>query len=513
MRTLIHTLFFFLLVTQICFAQWYQQNSGTTKNLYAVHFTDENNGIAVGDSGTILRTTNGGTAWVIQASGTILPLNDIFFTDVNNGWAVGCNKYSFEPSVIIHTTDGGTTWNIQLILPDSWLTDIFFIDENIGWVVGWPVILKTTNGGTTWIDQSSPYIYELDDVYFINANLGFIVGGFDGMYTTGGVILKTTNGGDNWSEQITDLTIHWRGISFSDSLNGIVVGRKAYGLMAVGSIFRTTDGGINWIFVSEDVWVLNSIEFADSNHSWIFGGDGWTDGTILFSSDKGLNWIRQGVFSSSLYSSCFINSSTGWAVGDNGTILQTTNGGVPVELTSFSATSNGSGVILNWSTATELNNQGFEIQRSTEREEFFTIGFVNGHGTTTEQQNYSYADRNLDNGNYFYRLKQVDYDGSYENSNVVEVEWRSFNSYLLEQNYPNPFNPTTIIGFGIQNKSNVKITILNAIGEEVAVLLNEEREAGFHQVEFNAANLPSGVYFYQLKAREFVETKKMLFLK
>jgi hypothetical protein len=186
---------------------------------------------------------------------------------------------------------------------------------------------------------------------------------------------------------------------------------------------------------------------------------------------------------------------------------------IPVELISFTATTNDKGVILNWSTATELNNHGFEIQRSTEGKEFFTIGFVNGHGTTTEQQNYSYADRNLVDGKYYYRLKQVDYDGSYEYSDVVEAEWRSFNLYLLEQNYPNPFNPTTIIGFGLQNKSNVKITILNAIGEEVAVVLNEEREAGFHQVEFNAASLPSGVYFYRLQTGDFISTKKMLLLK
>ncbi len=186
---------------------------------------------------------------------------------------------------------------------------------------------------------------------------------------------------------------------------------------------------------------------------------------------------------------------------------------IPVELISFTATTNGKEVILNWSTATELNNLGFKIQRSAEGEEFFTVGFVNGHGTTTEMQNYSFADKNLDNGNYYYRLKQVDYDGSYEYSDVVEVEWRAFNSFLLEQNYPNPFNPTTTIGFGLQNKTNVKITILNAIGEEAAVVLNEEREPGFHQVEFNAANLPSGVYLYRMQAGNFVETKKMILLK
>jgi predicted GH43/DUF377 family glycosyl hydrolase len=186
---------------------------------------------------------------------------------------------------------------------------------------------------------------------------------------------------------------------------------------------------------------------------------------------------------------------------------------VPVELISFTATTNGREVTLSWSTATELNNLGFEIQRSTTANEFFTVGFIEGNGTTTEQNTYSFTDRNLSNGKNFYRLKQVDYDGSYEYSNIIEVEWRAFNSYLLEQNYPNPFNPTTTIGFGVQNKSNVKITILNSIGEEVAVVLNEEREPGFHQVEFNAANLPSGVYFYQLRAGSYVGTKKMLLLR
>ena len=186
---------------------------------------------------------------------------------------------------------------------------------------------------------------------------------------------------------------------------------------------------------------------------------------------------------------------------------------VPVELTSFTASTNGKEIILSWSTATELNNQGFEIQRSTDAKEFFTVGFVNGHGTTTDQQNYSFVDLNLDNGNYYYRLKQIDFNGSYEYSELVEVEWRAFNSYLLEQNFPNPFNPSTTIGFGLKNKSDVKITILNAIGEEVAVVLDDEIEQGYHQVEFNATNLPSGVYFYRINAGEYLNTKKMILLK
>ncbi len=155
----------------------------------------------------------------------------------------------------------------------------------------------------------------------------------------------------------------------------------------------------------------------------------------------------------------------------------------------------------------------FEVQRSSQGREFVTIGVVYGKGTTTERQDYRYADKIQTDGKYSYRLKQVDYDGSYKYSDAVELEWRAFNSYLLEQNYPNPFNPTTTIGFGVENKSDIKITVFNSVGEEVAVVLNEEREPGFYQVDFNAANLPSGVYFYQLKAGDFIQTKKMILLR
>jgi hypothetical protein len=170
-------------------------------------------------------------------------------------------------------------------------------------------------------------------------------------------------------------------------------------------------------------------------------------------------------------------------------------------------------VKLSWSTATEINNLGFEIQKSTGGNEFFTAGFVNGHGTTADPTNYSFTDIHVDNGKYYYRLKQIDYNGTVKFTDVVEVEFRAFNSCLLEQNYPNPFNPVTTIGFGVQNKSNVRITILNTIGEEVAILLNEEREAGYHQVEFNAVNFPSGVYFYRIQSGDFVQTRKMILIK
>jgi hypothetical protein len=186
---------------------------------------------------------------------------------------------------------------------------------------------------------------------------------------------------------------------------------------------------------------------------------------------------------------------------------------IPVELISFTGISNGKEVILNWSTASELNNQLFEIQRSFEGSDFATIGFVNGKGTTSEKQDYIYKDKILSDGKYYYRLKQIDYLGQSEYSDIIEMDIRAFSSYLLEQNFPNPFNPTTTIGYGLKEKSNVKITVINSIGEEVALLVNQEKESGYHTIEFNAANLPSGVYFYQLRAGNFIEMKKMILIK
>jgi len=186
---------------------------------------------------------------------------------------------------------------------------------------------------------------------------------------------------------------------------------------------------------------------------------------------------------------------------------------LPVELVSFTAQAENQQVILKWITASELNNNGFEVQRGINKTEFATIGFVRGEGTTTNQKEYSYIDRELADGKYYYRLKQIDYNGIYEYSQAIEIDVRILDEYTLEQNYPNPFNPVTIIGYVLKENANAKLVLLNAIGEEIAVLVNEEQDKGYHKVEFNAKELSSGVYFYQLKAGDYLETKKMILLK
>ena len=186
---------------------------------------------------------------------------------------------------------------------------------------------------------------------------------------------------------------------------------------------------------------------------------------------------------------------------------------VPVELTSFTAISQNQQVTLNWVTATELNNNGFEVQRSIANSEFVTVGFVKGAGTTTAQQEYSFTDRNLRNGSYAYRLKQMDFNGVYDYSNAIEVEVLNLDNYSLEQNYPNPFNPTTKITIGLPFRSNVALKIFNSLGQEVAELVNESLEAGTHSYNFDASNLTSGVYIYSLKTDAGVISKKMTLIK
>jgi hypothetical protein len=190
---------------------------------------------------------------------------------------------------------------------------------------------------------------------------------------------------------------------------------------------------------------------------------------------------------------------------------------VPVELTSFKANVNESGVQLDWSTATEVNNSGFQVERSSGNS-FEVIGFVGGHGTTTEIQNYSYLDNSVNSGTYTYRLKQIDFDGTFEYSNEIEVDLVGVKEFALGQNYPNPFNPSTIINFSLAVDSKVSLKIFDVLGQEVVTLVNGQLAAGSHPISFNASLLNSGVYFYQIDAtgvdgQNFTSTKKMILTK
>ena len=186
---------------------------------------------------------------------------------------------------------------------------------------------------------------------------------------------------------------------------------------------------------------------------------------------------------------------------------------VPVELTSFTATTMDNSVLLNWITATELNNTGFKIERKQENRDWNKIAFIDGHGTTASPHTYSYYDGNLSPGKYSYRLKQIDYDGSYEYSKVVEANIGLPSKFELSQNYPNPFNPSTIITYSLPEASQVTLKVYNSLGQEVSTLVNSVVEAGKHNVEFDASGFSSGIYYYMLITNGLTLMKKMMLLK
>jgi len=192
---------------------------------------------------------------------------------------------------------------------------------------------------------------------------------------------------------------------------------------------------------------------------------------------------------------------------------------IPVELTSFTAISQYGKVILNWTTATEINNLGFEIERkiiSNETNgEWILVGFREGYGTTTEPRDYYFVDdvSGITENSLAYRLKQIDFDGSYEYSDEVLVGNPAPINYSLAQNYPNPFNPVTTINYNLPLKSQVELVVYNTLGEKVIQLVNGEKEAGSYSVKLNANSLSSGIYFYKLQAGDFIKTKKMILMK
>ena len=199
-------------------------------------------------------------------------------------------------------------------------------------------------------------------------------------------------------------------------------------------------------------------------------------------------------------------------------VTMTVSNEVPVELISFNAETIDGNVMLNWSTATETNNSGFQVERKLLSQQspvsnWTTAGFVEGKGTTTERSFYSFKEKNEKPGTYVYRLKQIDFDGSYFYSSEVELEVIAPKEFTLYQNYPNPFNPVTTIKFAIPVKTNLSLSVYNSLGERVAEIFKGEMEEGYHEMIFNAYGLSSGVYFYKIESESFNSTRKMILMK
>jgi len=309
-----------------------------------------------------------------------------------------------------------------------------------------------------------------------------------------------------------------------------ITGTKLWGNngMTFKAMDSNTDLHISSLFMNGNsyVYYLEYIGASQNNLAKAFSVDGngnfnWTGNLVTFSSVVSSK--------SRLVSDVYSNGASvlAWSDGrqDNGGIYAqdiqvdgSFGGIVPVELLSFTAGLNSGIVTLNWVTATETNNKGFEVEqlqnyKITGLQDWETIGFVPGYGTTTETHSYSFEDNNLKQGNYQYRLKQIDFDGSFKYSDIVKVEISAPVEFSLEQNFPNPFNPSTSIQYAISSKQFVSLKIYDLLGNEITTLVNEEKPIGNYEVEFNATGLPSGIYFYKLQAGDFIQTKKMILMK
>lgn len=194
------------------------------------------------------------------------------------------------------------------------------------------------------------------------------------------------------------------------------------------------------------------------------------------------------------------------------------NAPLPVELITFSAEVNRGTVTLQWQTANEVNNYGFEIERAIQNEnplqaEWVTIGFAPGSGNSNSIKSYSFADNSPGVGSFLYRLKQIDNDGGYDYSNVISVDLSGPEQFSLAQNFPNPFNPKTVIRYSLKEAGEVTIVIYDMAGNQAAVLVKETKHAGSYIVDFDASTLASGVYTYTMKAGKFKDTKKLILMK
>lgn len=204
----------------------------------------------------------------------------------------------------------------------------------------------------------------------------------------------------------------------------------------------------------------------------------------------------------------FDNTGSGVDVSIDGILTA-----LPVELTSFQANYNENLVTLTWQTATEINSYCFEVERSNDNTTWVKIGSVNAGGNSNKVLNYEYFDNITTDGKYYYRLKQIDLDGSFKYTSVVEVNAVMPMLYSLSQNYPNPFNPTTKINYSIPVNAKVTLNIYSITGELVTTLVDEDLTAGNYTIDFDASRLASGTYFYRIIANDFVQTKKMLLIK
>lgn len=282
------------------------------------------------------------------------------------------------------------------------------------------------------------------------------------------------------------------------------------------SVGPTVDGRIK-----PDVMAMGSGVYYASlsgNNYWSGGGTSFScplvsgAAALILQANPNLTPIElRNILRSTASNSANPNREYGWGIIN--TLAALNSGTVPVELTAFYGSLVNNNVVLEWITSTESNNFGFEIERKSDNSNYQTIGFVSGNGFSTNRITYNFIDKDLKHSRYYYRIKQIDYDGVYEYSDDIFVDIPFLSEFILHQNYPNPFNPTTTIRFSIPFESQVKITLNDVLGRELTVLYNELTEAGIKEIQVDGSSLSSGNYFVRMVSGNTQKIQKITLIK
>jgi hypothetical protein len=346
-------------------------------------------------------------------------------------------------------------------------------------------------------------------------------------YTADNVVQFNSTGNWYYAGRFTMPTVYYADQNWTE--NRTTLGASSFftvnSLSNPSDITKSAGDGqvtINWSkWNSKGVIIIRitSGSFTDPTNGTSYSlGNTIGDGTVVYKGDD-VTFINNGLNNGTTYTYKLYSNNNNYY--SSGVEVQETP--LPVELTSFKASVIGKDVKLNWQTTTEINNFGFEVERASLQvgtspiQSWTKIGFVNGHGNSSSLKSYSFTDRDVLDGSYSYRLKQIDADGNFVYSPKVEVTINNIPiQYKLSQNYPNPFNPSTIIKYSLPSKEFVQLKVFNVLGNEIATLVNQVQEAGNYTIEFNAAKInttTSGIYFYRLETGSFVDSRKMMLVK
>ncbi|HSW55085.1 MAG TPA: T9SS type A sorting domain-containing protein [Ignavibacteriaceae bacterium] len=466
-------------------------------------------GTAPGANDGVYKTTNGGDSWTRIVNGISEPAGTlgvqallVHAFDPNIVWCTIFNGTADAVNGLYKTTDGGANWFpitngigtiknfLSLAMSPTDPNTIYAGSSfQVATSTGPSAIYKSTDGGANWVLASNGFptdpaeINPVRTIQVSTANPNVVIAGLFINTANGGFYLSTDEGA-NWTKKHNGLPTDVGTLIRSAAIRPLFSNQFYIGLDRATptniGVWMTTDGGENW--------------------------SAFNGGTMLNTYG-----IRALVFNSTGNHTLFAGCGTATGQG----VYEYTFSFVPVELVSFSAEVFSSEVTLSWITATELNNYGFQIERrNAESNEWTNIGFVNGNGSSTETQYYSFSDNSVSAGKYFYRLKQIDFNGSFEYSSEVEVTiLEVFNDFTLNQNYPNPFNPSTRISFIIPQSGFTSLKVFDVLGNEVANIIEGELNAGSYELRFDASGLSSGIYFYSLISGEFTKTMKMILSK